>query len=126
MAPRKKKSKSKTKYTAGFGHPLDLKSHYGDHVLAKGEFPHITSEKQYLQEADKFLGGPKDATTKEGKRWNKSGTDYDVIRYNTATQEYGILSSGNVIRSYYKPDPSVHGFKSNLDYFKWDCKTKRK
>jgi filamentous hemagglutinin len=41
----------------------------------------------------------------------------DIVRYNPSTEEFGILSKDGVIRTYYKPDPSVHGLKTNLEYF---------
>jgi hypothetical protein len=114
-------------YTLGFGHSFDLTSHFGDHVLLKGEFPHISTEAEYLLHADRFLGGPLNpATTRQCKRIKKYGSGWDWIRYNTATQEYGILSDSNVIITYYIANPSVHGFATNLDYFKWDCRSRRK
>lgn len=41
----------------------------------------------------------------------------DKVRYDHTTNEFGILSSGDVIRTYFKPDPTDHGFSTNLDYF---------
>ncbi len=113
-------------YTLGFGHPLDLTSHFGDHVLSKGEFPHITTEVEYLYYADKFLGEPiNNATTLERRRIKKNGIDWDLIRYNRVTQEYGILSQHNIIRSYYIANPLEHNFPTNLAYFNWDCSRRK-
>ena len=36
---------------------------------------------------------------------------------NPGTGKFGVVSSGGSIRTYYKPDPAVHGKGSNLDYF---------
>jgi filamentous hemagglutinin len=41
----------------------------------------------------------------------------DIVRYNPATEEFGIVKSDGTIRTYYKPDPANHGFPTNLDYF---------
>ncbi|MCA1624962.1 MAG: hypothetical protein LC768_14810 [Acidobacteria bacterium] len=114
-------------YTLGFGHPLDLTSHFGDHVVLKKEFPHIMTEAEYLYYADKFLGEPLNPkTTKQCKRFKRDGIRWDWIRYNKVTHEYGILSQDNVILSYYIANPLEHGWKTNLDYFNWDCKRKKK
>lgn len=114
-------------YTNGFGHSMDLTSHFGDHVLLKKEFPHITTEAEYLYYADKFLGEPIDPTTTLWcQRKYKDGSLGDFVRYNQVTQEYGILRTDNVIRSYYIPNPLEHGFPTNLDYFNWDCNRRKR
>lgn len=41
----------------------------------------------------------------------------DAVRYNPGTDEFGVVSSGGSIRTYYKPDPVAHGKASNLEYF---------
>lgn len=41
----------------------------------------------------------------------------DIVRYNPSTDEFGVVSSGGSIRTYYKPGPTVHGKDSNLEYF---------
>ena len=41
----------------------------------------------------------------------------DIVRYNPAINEFGVVSSKGDIRTYYKPDPAVHGKGANLDYF---------
>jgi hypothetical protein len=47
---------------------------------------------------------------------------YDKIRYNHMTEEYAILSADNYVRNDFIPDPADHGFPTNLDYFRWDCR----
>lgn len=44
-------------------------------------------------------------------------TNGDIVRYNPGTDEFGVVSSGGSICTYYKPDPAVHVKSSNLDYF---------
>ncbi|ASV88650.1 putative large secreted domain protein (plasmid) [Ochrobactrum quorumnocens] len=39
------------------------------------------------------------------------------MRYNPVTEEFGVVSSSGDIRTYYRPDPTVHGWPTNLDYF---------
>jgi filamentous hemagglutinin len=52
----------------------------------------------------------------QGRR-EKVRSDGDVVRYNPNTDEFGVGSSGGSICTYYKPDPAVHGKRSNLEYF---------
>jgi hypothetical protein len=41
----------------------------------------------------------------------------DVVRYDPTTDEFGVVNADGTIRTYYKPDPAVHGYPTNLDYF---------
>jgi pyocin large subunit-like protein len=41
----------------------------------------------------------------------------DTVRFNPTTDEFGILGRDGVIRTYYRTDPSEHGYPTNLDYF---------
>lgn len=41
----------------------------------------------------------------------------DTIRFNMKTDEFGVITSDMLLRTYYKPNPAVHGKASNLDYF---------
>jgi pyocin large subunit-like protein len=48
----------------------------------------------------------------------KTRTNGDIVRFNPVTNEFGVARADGVIRTYFKPDPAVHGFPTNLDYFK--------
>src|SRR5687767_2199638 len=109
------------RHTQGFQSWWDLAGHYGSHVLNKSEFPLVLSQDDYLYLADCFLGKPLDATTLECQRTNLDGSMGDVVRYNTVTQEFGILSAYGIIRTYFMPDPAEHSFPTNEDYFRWNC-----
>jgi filamentous hemagglutinin len=67
---------------------------------------------EYQAQADNFLTASKPAGVLE-----KSRPNGDVVRYNPGTHEFGVVSKGGSIRTYYKPDPAVHGKGSNLEYF---------
>ena len=45
----------------------------------------------------------------------------DRVRYNTATDEYGVMTRQRVILTYFIADPAIHGLASNLDYFEINC-----
>lgn len=109
--------------TLGF-RPGLLTQHFSDH---HAEFPSIATEDEYEALADKFLTQPLGANTLECYRTRPDGTRGARVRYNTITQEYGILRQDNYISSYYiaaprsPRNPRGHGFPTNLDYFRWDC-----
>jgi filamentous hemagglutinin len=37
--------------------------------------------------------------------------------YNPSTNEFAVVTSNGIIRTYFKPDPAIHGYKTNLDYY---------
>ena len=62
--------------------------------------------------ADAFLNGPRGTGVLQKVRANG-----DIVRYDPATQAFGVVKPDGTIRTYYKPDPAVHGYPTNLDYF---------
>lgn len=100
-------------FTRGFA----IRSYLADHHARHGAQLGAADVSQYQEMADTFLGGPRDAsTTLECIRRNG-----DRLRYNQVTEEFGILTSLGVIRTYYKADPTVHGYPHNLAYFLAKC-----
>ncbi|WP_259665730.1 hemagglutinin repeat-containing protein [Rhizobium binae] len=91
-----------------FGSVAKLQDHYNRHGNDFG----AKSAAEYQAQAKAFLGGPITPGILEKTRSNG-----DIVRYNPTTDEFGVVSSGGIIRTYYKPDPAVHGKGSNLDYF---------
>ena len=59
---------------------------------------------EYQAQADKFLIVSKPAGMLEKARLNG-----DIAHYNPSTDEFGVVSYGESIRTYYEPDPAVHG-----------------
>jgi filamentous hemagglutinin len=92
---------------------MDLTEHFVRHP----EFG-VATEAEYLELADAFLGGPLNpALTRQCIRRNG-----DRLRYNEFTEEFGILRIDGVIKTYYRPDPAVHGQGGNLAYFFSECR----
>ncbi|MDR6539780.1 DUF637 domain-containing protein, partial [Variovorax soli] len=91
-----------------FADEAKLQDHFERHG---GDFE-ARSATEYEARARQFLTGPKPDNVLEKNRPNG-----DVVRFNPATDEFGVISSDRKIRTYYKPDPAVHGKGSNLDYF---------
>jgi hypothetical protein len=95
--------------SCSFAHSQLRASHFSDHGSDFG----AKSPAEYEQQASTFLDGPKSANTLEKIR-PQSG---DAVRFDPATDEFGVLSRNSVIKTYYRPDPAVHGYPTNLDYF---------
>lgn len=76
----------------------------------------MVGEQAYETRADQFMGGRRRMWTLECRR--KNG---DLVRYNLFTGEFGVLSHGGVIRTYFKPSPSVHRLRWNWQYFRAQC-----
>ncbi|HEY3940443.1 MAG TPA: hypothetical protein VGL97_23650 [Bryobacteraceae bacterium] len=93
---------------AKFTDDAKLQSHFEDHG---GDFGART-EAEYQQQASDFLTRIKPQGVLEKIRPNG-----DIVRYNPATEEFGVLSKSGAVRTYYKPDPAIHGYPTNLDYF---------
>jgi filamentous hemagglutinin len=70
------------------------------------------SAAQYEQSADMFLNSPLSATRVERIR-----QDGDIIRFDILTNEFAVKSPDGYIRTYYKPNPAIHGQPSNYDYY---------
>jgi pyocin large subunit-like protein len=85
-----------------------LEEHFDKHVIRKKDFPHITTELEYLEEADTFCGGVLGANTQEHIR----SYDGAKLRYNKKTNVFGIVDSNGFIRTYYKPSGGERYFRS--------------
>lgn len=98
-------------FTSGFD-PAELPDHFTKHGA---EFGAATAQ-IYEQMADIFFGGPTPATTHECVR-----SRGDVVRYDTGTDEFGVVDRNGIIRTYFKPDPRRHHKPTNYDYFLAEC-----
>lgn len=98
-------------YTGGFN-PAKLADHFKLHGADFG----AATPAAYEAMADGFLGGPKSTTTLECIR-----PQGDILRYNPATEEFGVLAPNGEIRTYFKPKPREHGFPTNREYFNAQC-----
>lgn len=91
-----------------FADAAKLHDHFARHGVDFG----ARTAAEYERLADAFLNGPPVASTVEKVRANG-----DTVRYDPATEEFGVVKSDGTIRTYYKPNPAVHGYPTNLDYF---------
>jgi pyocin large subunit-like protein len=84
---------------------------FGHWQKHKSEFPNLNNAKEYVEAATKFL---RSADPNVLTRTRPNG---DVIRFNPATDEFGVMDPSGVPRTYFKPDPASHGYPTNMDYF---------
>jgi hypothetical protein len=94
--------------TGKFADSGKLAQHFKDHGADFG----AKSAEQYQKMADTFLNGPRGAGVLQKVRPNG-----DIVRYDPATEAYGVVTPDGTIRTYFKPDPKEHGLRTNLDYF---------
>jgi filamentous hemagglutinin len=65
----------------------------------------------YVRQAHQFLMKPPTGTS------TRTRANGDMVRYNAYTNTFGVLAPNGSPRTFFKPDPMVHGFPTNLDYF---------
>jgi pyocin large subunit-like protein len=83
-----------------------------DHYARHGRTVGATSPGNYERMAGLFLTRPRAAKLHQKKRSNG-----DLIRYNEVTEEFGVLSAAGVVKTFFIPDPTDHGYPTNLDYY---------
>ena len=71
---------------------------------------------EYERQPSDFLTNQENPDVLEFKRLRgyRAG---DTVRFDPETDEFGVISADGIIRTYYRPDPDLHGFATNLDYF---------
>ena len=99
-------------YTRGFD-PSELLDHFDRHGAEVG----AASPEEYQWKADTFLGRPLEPPIRECKRNNG-----DRVRFDPRTDEFGILSAHDVIRTYFTPKPRASGRRGKLQYFLRQCR----
>jgi pyocin large subunit-like protein len=48
---------------------------------------------------------------------SKTRANGDVVRFEPATNAFGVMDKTGAPRTFYVPDPAKHGYPTNLDYF---------
>lgn len=81
--------------------------HFKDHGADFG----AENAVDYVRQAHQFLQNPPAGTL------TRTRANGDVVRFDPATDSFGVMDSAGAPRTFYKPDPAVHGYPTNLDYF---------
>lgn len=97
------------RHTRGFRSALHRSDHFQVHGVGLG----LIGEDDYEAFADWFLRQPRPAGVEEFIR-QRNG---DLVRYDEAGNVFAILARDRFIKTCYRPDPSVHGERTNLDYY---------
>jgi pyocin large subunit-like protein len=90
----------------GWGRPETLERHFNDH----GADFDASDPLDYALKARNFYDNFGKVPTKVD--------DQGVIRmYDPSTNTFAAYNADGTTRTFYKPDPAVHGFPSNWDYW---------
>ncbi|MEC5217622.1 hypothetical protein RCH09_002582 [Actimicrobium sp. GrIS 1.19] len=81
--------------------------HFKDHGADFG----AKTPTDYILKAQEFLQNPPPGTL------SKTRANGDILRFDPATDAFAIMDKSGAPRTFYKPDPAVHGYPTNLDYF---------
>jgi pyocin large subunit-like protein len=115
--------------TKGFPNERQKERHFSLHGDGFG----TSNAQEYEELADVFLAGATRSGCLQGVR--KNG---ELVRYDPATECFGVIDRRGVILTFYKPVPCVsimlssdrdqvrrsgkcHGFATNLLYFQSEC-----
>lgn len=91
----------------GFQSDQKLQKHYKEH---NGEFdPPFVSPEQYEARGLRFMQGDLPEGSLQG-RFIAGYYEGDILRYNTITNEFGMLTENDVLRSYYRPEEGINEF----------------
>ncbi|MDO8434588.1 MAG: hypothetical protein Q7S58_19500 [Candidatus Binatus sp.] len=88
-----------------------------DHFQAHGRDCGTATATEYEQMAIGFLNAALVVTMVECVRLGNG----DTIRYDRATDFFAVMRPDGVIKTFYKPERSWHGFSGNLRYFQVEC-----
>jgi RHS repeat-associated protein len=94
--------------TKNLSAPENAFRHFGDHGA---DFPRLNNSVEYVADAQSFLRHPPPGTRTIIR------TNGDIVRYNEVLDVFGVMDAGGAPRTYFVPDPAVHGYATNLDYF---------
>lgn len=88
--------------------PSLLNGHFSRHGARLG----IQSELEYELLAKMFLNRPDGGTLLAKTRANR-----EIVRFDTVSEHFGVKAPNGTIETFYKPDSTIHSYRTNLDYF---------
>lgn len=100
-------------FTQGFASPAHLTDHFTKHGALLG----ATTEMEYLDLADQFFG----KNSADPHLHDCTRSNGDKVRYNDATEEWGVIRSDGVIRTYYILTDALRRYGSGWAYFQAEC-----
>ncbi len=94
----------------------DAAENAAHHFKKHGHEFGFKTEAEYVAAAVAFTTNPPQQVMQNVQR------DGDVAFYNPKTAEYAVKSKRGFIRTYFKLNPRIHGYKTNTDYFNAQAK----
>lgn len=86
----------------------NAQSHWRDHG---SDFPNLNNALEYAASAHSFLKDPPTGTLTVVR------SNGDIVRYHPDSELFGVMTGDVVPKTFFVPDPNVHTFDSNLEYF---------
>ncbi len=81
------------------------------HFKKHGDEMGFKNAADYVREAQQFLRRPPQGTE------TKIEKDGDILRYQEETGRFGVMRADGAPRTFFIPEPDVHGASSNRAYF---------
>lgn len=81
------------------------------HFEKHGDEFGFTTEFEYVAAANDFIGAPPPGTLSTRQ------TDGDTVYFNPTTDWFAVVSYKGQIRTFYKLNPKIHGYRTNTEYF---------
>jgi hypothetical protein len=75
------------------------------------EFPELKNANQYVDAAHNFVNSPPPTAL------TKIRANGDLVVYDPVSDVFGVRCKSGAPRTMFKPDPAIHGYPTNLDYF---------
>ena len=94
-------SKNKSAVKNAFGH---WKKH-------RNEFPEVNNALEYVEKAHAFMKNPPSETL------IKIRANGEKVFYDAKSEIFGVQAVSGAPKTMFKPNPAVHGYVTNLDYF---------
>src|SRR4051794_25702453 len=106
-------------FTRGFLDSYEAQQHADDHAALLG----LSTVQEYVAAADEFLGAIRRRGVRECVR-PRGRYAGDIVRWDAATGEFGVLRADRIIKTYFKLDLQQyrHLYATDEDYFKAQCK----
>lgn len=92
-------------------HDMTANENAAHHFEKHGEEMGLDTQLEYVQAAINFVSKPPSGTLTNKQK------DNDTTYFNPKTGEFAVKSKKGRIRTYFRLDPKIHGYKSNMDYF---------
>ncbi|HEX8347157.1 MAG TPA: polymorphic toxin-type HINT domain-containing protein, partial [Actinoplanes sp.] len=84
---------------------------YGHYKKHGAEFSDVQNSLQYVNKARDWFANPSSSVR---ARTRGNG---DVVRFDPNTDYFGVMTRDGTPKTFFVPDPTKHGYATNLDYF---------